>query len=82
MSYYDQNYYRGSNQAAAAPSSGLQFLPTQFDSSQNTPPARGMMNNQSSSYTYGDGSREPLSMGILAAFSTQGYPDEPPLLEG
>lgn len=80
MSYYNQNYYGGSNPAA---SGGLQFLPTQFDAPKNMPSAQGMMSNQpSASYAYGDGSREPLSRGILAAFGTQGYPDEPPLLEG
>ena len=81
MSYYSQNVY------GQPPSSnnGLQFLPTQFNSSaQSGSTSQGMMSGQGTgSYNgYGDGVREPLSTGILAAFGTQGYPDEPPLLEG
>lgn len=80
MSYYNTSSY---GHQSSASSGGLQFLPTQFGTPQTVPSAQGMMSNQpATSYSYGDNSREPLSTGILAAFGTQGYPDEPPLLEG
>lgn len=81
MSYYSQNVYS----QPPSSSSGLQFLPTQFSSStQSSSTSQGMMSGQGTgSYSgYGEGVREPLSTGILAAFGTQGYSDEPPLLEG
>lgn len=66
----------------------LQFYPTQYDTFQNfgnvnNNPIQGSMDSQyGGSYdvsgTLGD---TTLSKGILAAFSTSGYPNEPPLLE-
>lgn len=66
----------------------LQFYPSQYDNFQNlgnvkNNPIQGAMDSQFSSQydvsgTLGDGA---LSTGILAAFSTSGYANEPPLLE-
>lgn len=68
----------------------MHFLPTQFggDSAAGSPfsgsQVGGTMSPQGQGqYSYGtDVHREKLSMGILAAFGTSGYPGEPPLLEG
>lgn len=75
---------------------GLQFLPSQFDSSSASNTASsyaaptGTMNSSYNSgsvstgaYSYSSDSshRETLSTGTLAAFGTSGYMGEPPLLE-
>lgn len=92
MSYYSQSQYGGyGGNSGAVPnqSAGLQFLPSQFDSSTSAFSApTGTMNSgynaggSSTGYSYGgDNSRERLSTGLLAAFGTSGYIGEPPLLE-
>lgn len=83
MSYYNQGSY-GSRHQSQGSNGGLQFLPTQFDTTApglSQPQVMSSQPSVSNAYGYSE-AREPLSVGILAAFGTQGYPDEPPLLEG
>lgn len=79
MAFYQQQQQQPQN---------LQFFPSQYDNFQNfgnvnNNPIQGTMDTQYSSQydvsgTLGDNT---LSTGILAAFSTSGYSNEPPLLE-
>ncbi|CCH41649.1 putative membrane protein [Wickerhamomyces ciferrii] len=81
MAFYQNNQFQAQPQ-------NLQFYPTQYDQFQNfgninNNPIQGSMDSTYASNYDVSGSMgdQTLSTGILAAFSTSGYSNEPPLLE-